>query len=114
MTKTLSEQEKSIVSTNLVKIRLLFSLSKKKKMKINKAQFFFSVLVTTILQVDSFKIGQISLTPDTPKFGEPLRLMCKSDSSFEYCIWRHKEKVCELQWKKESGSVITTVRQNLN
>jgi hypothetical protein len=32
-----------------------------------------------------------------------------SDSDFEYCIWRHSDRLCEFEWKRSAGAVVKTV-----
>merc|ERR1712150_171666 len=37
--------------------------------------------------------------------GSTVRLSCKSDSHYEYCVWRHRNRVCNFEWKKSHGAV---------
>ncbi len=81
-------------------------------MKFDKSVFLIFALSTITSLVESFEIEKMSKSPEHPKFGEALRLMCKTDSYFEYCIWRHKDKVCEFEWKRKLDSVAKQVRHN--
>ena len=80
-------------------------------MKLDKNLFLFFVLFTITSFVESFSIEKMSISPENPKFGEPLRLKCKTDDYFEYCIWRHKDRVCEFEWKRNINGVAKQVSQ---
>ena len=70
----------------------------------NKAIIWvFLVAIVTI--VTSFEIVDIGVTPQHPRIGDSVRLKCKSDSSFEYCIWQHKDRVCVFEWKRNIDGV---------
>ena len=58
-----------------------------------------------------FEIQEISLSPDQVKLGSPLRLRCKSDSRYEYCIWRHQDWVCEFEWIRRLDEVVKKVKK---
>ena len=70
---------------------------------------FFLILISATF-VDSFIIEEASTTPQEPELGKPLELKCRSDSYFEFCIWRHKDRVCEFEWKRSHQAVVKQVR----
>ncbi len=78
-------------------------------MKQDKSLCTFFVILTITALVESFIIEKMTISPEHPKFGEPLKLMCKTDSYFEYCIWRHKDRVCEFEWKRMLDGVAKQV-----
>ena len=59
--------------------------------------------------VSGFEIKRISYNSMEVKLGAPLRLKCKTDTWFEYCIWRHKDRVCEFEWKYYDKKVMKQV-----
>ena len=79
----------------------------------NKAIIWvFLVAIVTI--VTSFEIVDIGVTPQHPRIGDSVRLKCKSDSSFEYCIWQHKDRVCVFEWKRNIDGVSKQVTIKLS
>ncbi len=87
-------------------------MQKKSKMRANKSLIFL-FFVETILQIDSFKIDHISARQDSNWQGKSLRLMCTSDSFFEFCTWIHKDRICEFKWQYRQHSVLKQVRKKL-
>ena len=75
-----------------------------------RVAFLFIVLSMLATVVGSFIIEKASVTPQEPELGKPLFLECRSDSYFEFCIWRHKDRVCEFEWKRSNDAVIKQVR----
>jgi len=61
-----------------------------------------------------FKVTQYSQVPDQQEFrtGERLYLLCKSDTVWERCVFRHRplggsrvDQFCHQEWKRATGSV---------
>merc|ERR1712150_8717 len=46
--------------------------------------------------------------------GGTVRLSCTSDSDYEYCIWRHKNRDCNFEWKRSHGAVKKQTCTELN
>ncbi len=34
-----------------------------------------------------------------------VKLLCRSNQYFEFCVWRHKSEICEFEWKRAAGKV---------
>ena len=61
--------------------------------------FFASTLM-------AFEIKESYIKPmEAIEVGSTVRLSCKSDSHYEYCVWRHRNRVCNFEWKKSHGAV---------
>ena len=64
---------------------------------------------------NAFQITQTSIDPNQPiQVGETVRLSCQSDAYYEYCIWRHKNRVCNFEWKKAHNDVKKQTCTELN
>jgi hypothetical protein len=76
--------------------------------------FKMSIICVVVLKfssmVSSFTIKEASVNPHNPELGKPVLLKCRSDSYFEFCIWRHKDRVCEFEWKRNQDAVVKQVR----
>ena len=54
----------------------------------------------------AFEIKEIYIKPmEAIEVGSTVRLSCKSDGHYEYCVWRHRNRVCNFEWKKSHGAV---------
>ena len=54
----------------------------------------------------AFEIKESYIKPmEAIEVGSTVRLSCKSDDHYEYCVWRHRNRVCNFEWKKAHGSV---------
>ena len=61
--------------------------------------FFASTLM-------AFEIKESYIKPmEAIEVGSTVRLSCKSDGHYEYCVWRHRNRVCNFEWKKAHGAV---------
>ena len=54
----------------------------------------------------AFEIKESYIKPmEAIEVGNTVRLSCKSDGHYEYCVWRHRNRVCNFEWKKAHGAV---------
>ena len=68
--------------------------------------FFLFGMLTFVEKSDGFLIKHTSITPNEPaQIGTTVKLSCQSDSFYEYCVWRHKNRVCNFEWKSSHGAV---------
>ena len=55
------------------------------------------------------------MEPNHPiQVGATVRLACQSDAAYEYCIWRHKNRVCQFEWKRAHDEVKKQTCAELN
>jgi hypothetical protein len=54
----------------------------------------------------AFEIKESYIKPmEAIEVGNTVRLSCKSDGHYEYCVWRYRNRVCNFEWKKSHGAV---------
>ena len=53
---------------------------------------------------EAFAIVQVS-HQESAELGQTVTLMCRSDSYYEFCAWRHKSDLCEFEWKADHEAV---------
>ena len=64
---------------------------------------------------NAFEISKTSVDPNQPiQVGETVRLACQSDAAYEYCVWRHKNRVCQFEWKRAHDEVKKQTCAELN
>ena len=82
----------------------------------NEKLILFSFGIILYLRfTNAFQITKTSIDPNTPiEVGSTVRLTCQSDAYFEYCIWRHKNRVCNFEWKSSHGTVKKQTCTELN
>ena len=73
----------------------------------SKAVILLLGIIALVNKVRAFEIVHKSIGPsNTPlHVGSTVTLSCQSDSYFEYCIWRHKDGVCNFEWKSKHNAV---------
>ena len=60
--------------------------------------------------IPAFEIKYTSIYPSNPvEIGSTVRLSCQTDGHYEYCIWKHKSRTCNFEWKYISGTVEQTM-----
>merc|ERR1712156_391134 len=73
------------------------------------------ILLLCFYVSNAIEVIKTSVDPNRPiQVGETVRLTCKSDSAYEYCIWRHKNRVCNFEWKSSHGDVKKQTCTELN
>merc|ERR1712156_1289581 len=73
------------------------------------------ILLSCFWVSSAIEVIKTSIDPDRPiQVGETVRLTCISDSAYEYCIWRHKNRVCNFEWKSSHGDVKKQTCTELN
>ncbi|TRY78631.1 hypothetical protein TCAL_14436 [Tigriopus californicus] len=60
-----------------------------------------ALVAITIDKVSSFKVTTISQAHTVVQEGESLVLQCSVDDWYEWCTFRHKNKKCDFQWRKD-------------
>ena len=66
----------------------------------------FIQFLTSLTVTSSFRIVDIEANPaGDPTAGSTVRLRCKTSSWYEYCVWKHKDRVCEFEWKRSHWAV---------
>ena len=74
----------------------------------------FIVIASVVYNIHAFQIQHTSIDPNNPiQVGSTVRLSCQTDAHYEYCIWRHKTRVCNFEWKYSSGTVHQTECEEL-
>ena len=64
---------------------------------------------------NAFQITKTSIDPNQSiQVGATVRLACQSDAAYEYCIWRHKNRVCQFEWKRAHDEVKKQTCAELN
>ena len=73
---------------------------------------YLAVLIVALCHMGhvlSFEIIQneivITNQTNTTQEGESVVLKCVTNDWYEYCLWQHKERVCEFEWKRDFGAV---------
>ena len=80
-----------------------------------KSTSFLLILLPCFCISNAIEVIKTSIGPNRPiQVGETVRLTCKSDSAYEYCIWRHKNRVCNFEWKSSHGDVKKQTCTELN
>ena len=80
-----------------------------------KRLLFLLGIAYFVASIQAFKIKSTSINPNRPvPVGGTVRLSCTSDSDYEYCIWRHKNRVCNFEWKRSHGAVKKQTCTELN
>lgn len=73
------------------------------------------VVTSYFCMSNAFQITKISTGPNQPiQVGETVRLACQSDAAYEYCVWRHKNRVCQFEWKRAHDEVKKQTCAELN
>ena len=75
----------------------------------SKEVIFLLAIIALASKVRSFDIVHTSIEHSNPggsaRVGSTVRLNCKSDSSYEFCIWQHNGRVCKFEWKRQHYAV---------
>ena len=80
-----------------------------------KSTLILFSIVSCFRTSNAFQITQTSINPNQPiQVGETVRLSCQSDAYYEYCIWRHKNRVCNFEWKKTHNDAKEQICTELN
>ena len=73
------------------------------------------VVISYLNTSNAFLITKTSMDPNHPiQVGATVRLACQSDAAYEYCIWRHKNRVCQFEWKRAHDEVKKQTCAELN
>jgi len=73
------------------------------------------VVISYFSTSNAFQITKTSIDPNQSiKVGATVRLACQSDAAYEYCIWRHKNRVCQFEWKRAHDEVKKQTCAELN
>lgn len=84
-------------------------------MKLQIRSSFLFGFISCFSLSNAFLITKTSIDPNKPiQVGETVRLSCKSDGYYEYCIWRHRNRVCNFEWKKAHDDVKKQTCTELN
>ena len=80
-----------------------------------KSTLIWFGIISCLCISNAFQITQTSIDPNQPiQVGETVRLSCQSDGHYEYCIWRHKNRVCNFEWKSAYNDVKKQTCTELN
>lgn len=72
-------------------------------------------LISYFYKSNAFQITKTSIDPNQPiQVGATVRLACQSDAAYEFCIWRHKNRVCQFEWKRAHDEVKKQTCSELN
>ena len=64
------------------------------------------VLTSIIGNVQSFQIIESQLiNNDTLKEGDNVILKCVTSDWYEFCSWKHENKICKFEWKRSFSGV---------
>ena len=80
-----------------------------------KNTFILFGIISCLRISNAIQITKTSIDPNQPiQVGETVRLSCQSDGHYEYCIWRHKNRVCNFEWKSAHNDVKKQTCTELN
>ena len=62
---------------------------------------FSSIVFLILIKLSSgFEVVKNFSSQESYQVGDTAELLCEADSSWEYCQWTHKTRVCKLEWKR--------------
>ena len=85
---------------------------------LNNGVLVFISLLSILSDVVSFKIVESSVNPfhyNKSTRGENVIMKCVTSNWYEFCTWKHEERICKFEWKRRFGEVRKQVcDQDLN